>query len=88
LAMLSPLTREASLGMLFTKATRCEKSLEYARRRDDHVVRARNAHGLQERGFVGNHPQICSTTGLALSGKSKSRAFHPLLTPTWSNVAI
>ena len=33
LAMLSPLSREASVGMLFTKATHCEKSLEYARRR-------------------------------------------------------
>ena len=28
--MLSPLSREASVGMLFTKATHCEKSLEYA----------------------------------------------------------
>jgi hypothetical protein len=27
--MLSPLSREASVGMLFTKATRREKSLEY-----------------------------------------------------------
>jgi hypothetical protein len=30
--MLSPLSREASVGMLFTKATHCEKSLEYATR--------------------------------------------------------
>ncbi len=29
--MLSPLSREASVGMLFSKATHCEKSLEYAR---------------------------------------------------------
>ncbi len=28
--MLSPLSREASVGILFTKATHCEKSLEYA----------------------------------------------------------
>ena len=27
--MLSPLSREASVGMLFTKATHCERSLEY-----------------------------------------------------------
>ena len=33
LAMLSPLSREASVGMLFTKANHCEQSLEYARRR-------------------------------------------------------
>ena len=33
LAMLSPLSREASGGMLFTRATHCEKPLEYARRR-------------------------------------------------------
>jgi DNA invertase Pin-like site-specific DNA recombinase len=32
LARLSPLSREASMGMLFPKATHCEKSLEYARR--------------------------------------------------------
>jgi len=31
--MLSRLSREASVGMLVTKATHCEKSLEYARRR-------------------------------------------------------
>ena len=31
LAMLSPLSREANVGMWFTKATHCEKSLEYAR---------------------------------------------------------
>ena len=30
--MLSPLSLEAIVGMLFTKATHCEKSLEYARR--------------------------------------------------------
>jgi hypothetical protein len=29
--MLSPLSRETSVGMLFTKATHGEKSLEYAR---------------------------------------------------------
>jgi hypothetical protein len=29
--MLSPLSREASVGMLFTKATHSEKSLEYAK---------------------------------------------------------
>jgi hypothetical protein len=29
--MLSPLSREASVGILFAKATHCEKSLEYAR---------------------------------------------------------
>ena len=57
--MLSPLSREASVGMLFTKATHCEKSLEYAAgleyaAEDDHVVRARIAHGLEERGHVGD----------------------------------
>jgi len=31
--MMSPLSREADVGMLFTKATHCEKWLEYARRR-------------------------------------------------------
>lgn len=40
--------------MLFTKATHCEKSLGYAGPEDDHVVRARIAHGLQERGRVGD----------------------------------
>jgi hypothetical protein len=30
MARLSPLSREASVGMLFTKATHCEKSHEYA----------------------------------------------------------
>jgi hypothetical protein len=55
LAMLSPLSREASVGMLFTKATHSDKSLEYARpAEDDHVVRARIAHGVQERGHVGD----------------------------------
>jgi hypothetical protein len=33
LAMLSPLSREASVGMLFTKATHGEKSIDYAKRR-------------------------------------------------------
>ena len=33
LAMLCPLSREAGVGMLFTKATHCEKWLDYARRR-------------------------------------------------------
>jgi hypothetical protein len=31
LAMLSPLSREASVGMLSTKATHCDNSFEYAR---------------------------------------------------------
>ncbi len=54
MAMLSPLSREASVGMLFTKATH-EKSLEYGQAAEDgHVVRARIAHGQQERGHVGD----------------------------------
>jgi len=40
------------VGMLFTKATHCEKSFEYAGAEDDYVVRVRIAHGLQERGYV------------------------------------
>ena len=87
MAMLSPLSREASVGMLFTKATHCEKSLEYAGAEDDHVVRARIAHGLQERGHVGDvvgvaRRRVAGEAGFDvtyLRRRSERRAVRPIL---------
>ena len=39
---------------MFTKAAHCEKSSSTPGAEDDHLVRARIAHGLQERGHVGD----------------------------------
>src|SRR5437773_12152999 len=83
--MLSPLSREASVGMLFTKATHCEKSLEYAAE-DDHVVRARIAHGLEERGHVGDVVSVARRRVAGEAGfdvqylrrRSERRAVRPI----------
>ena len=60
--MLSPLSREASVGMLFTKATHCEKSLEY-RGKDASPVPAQHTVGRSA-----NSAPIRGCSGLA--GKS------------------
>jgi hypothetical protein len=54
LPILSPLSREASVGMLFTKAPAARSRSSTPAAEDNHVVRARIAHGLEERGHVGD----------------------------------
>jgi hypothetical protein len=53
-AMLSPLSREACVGMLFTKATHCEELARVRQAPRMTTLFARIAHGLQERGHVGH----------------------------------
>ena len=57
--MLSRLSREASAGMLFTKGTHCEKSLELVARTTGSVVRV---------------PSVAQVTAPCLVGYSSNRA--------------
>src|SRR5438132_10621315 len=52
--MLSPLSREASGGCCSPRPPTARSRSSTPGAEDDHVVRARIAHGLQERGHVGD----------------------------------
>ena len=73
--MLSPFSGEASVEMLFTKATRCEKSLKYARRRGDPSCSYENIRWLV--GRTGRSARSCVC--FSRSARSDSSGTQPIL---------
>src|SRR6266498_3428474 len=92
--MLSPLSREASVGMFFSSHPLREVAPNTPGAEDDHVVRASMAHGLQERGPPGDvvgvaRRRVASEAGFDVTyfrRPSGRRAVRPILPLTLQNL--
>src|SRR6266704_2677218 len=85
--MLSPLSREASGGCCSPRPPTARSRSSTPGAEDDHVVRARIAHGLQERGHIGDDVGVARRRVAGEAGfdvtylrkRSERRAVRPIL---------